>query len=87
MVERLVEDPHGAHVRIRRQVLVAEHEDLVLPEVRAQALGGLVVDVVVQVEAGDLGAEDRARAVHFVGGGAYSGHADLLRLVVDTLPS
>ena len=66
MVERLVEDPHRLDVRVGRQVLVAEHEHLVLPEVLAQALGRRVVDAAGQVDADDLGAEHRAGGAGFV---------------------
>lgn len=54
MVERFVEDPHRVHVRIGRQVLVAEHQDLVPPQVLPQRVGGCLVDSVGEVDTDDL---------------------------------
>ncbi|CAJ62854.1 hypothetical protein FRAAL4212 [Frankia alni ACN14a] len=78
VVEGLVEDPYCLHVRVGREVLVAEDEDLVLPERLAQGFGGGVVDATGQIDADDLGAEDGAGRADVVGRGTDSGHRDSL---------
>ena len=80
MVVRLVEDPHGLDVGVRGQVLTAEHQHLVLPEVLAQALGGRFVDAARQIDAGDLGAEHWAGGMRFVqrlGDGCHDGSSEV----------
>lgn len=78
MVEGLREDPYGLDVLIGRQVLVAEHQHLVVPERPAQRVGGGVVDGAGQVDTGHLGAEAGAGAVDAgarVVGGVVAGHS------------